>query len=60
MLAPPNRFDSRDMLIDKISELVEVTTTIDAQGRATLRLGTFCRSEDCRWRKEIFRPDGCP
>ena len=31
--------DNRDMLIDKISEFVEVNTSLDAQGRATLRLG---------------------
>ena len=37
--ASKSLLDSRDMLIDKISEFVEVTTTIDAQGRATLRLG---------------------
>ena len=37
--ASKSLLDSRDMLIDKISGFVEVNTTIDAQGRATLRLG---------------------
>ena len=37
--ASKSLLDNRDMLIDKISEFVEVNTSIDAQGRATLRLG---------------------
>ena len=37
--ASKSLLDSRDMLIDKISEFVEVNTSIDAKGRATLRLG---------------------
>ena len=34
-----NRFLIVDLLIDKISQFVEVTTIVDKQGRATLRLG---------------------
>ena len=37
--ASKSLLDSRDMLIDKISQFAEVTTTVDKQGRATLRLG---------------------
>ena len=37
--ASKSLLDSRDMLIDKISEFVEVNTSLDAKGRATLRLG---------------------
>jgi flagellar hook-associated protein 1 FlgK len=37
--ASKSLLDNRDMLIDKISEFVEVNTSLDAQGRATLRLG---------------------
>ena len=37
--ASKSLLDSRDMLIDKISQFVEVNTSIDRQGRATLRLG---------------------
>lgn len=37
--ASKSLLDSRDMIIDKISGFVEVNTSIDAQGRATLRLG---------------------
>lgn len=37
--ASKSLLDNRDMLIDKISEFVEVNTSIDVQGRATLRLG---------------------
>ena len=37
--ASKSLLDSRDMLIDKISQFVEVNTSVDRQGRATLRLG---------------------
>ena len=37
--ASKSLLDSRDLLIDKISQFVEVTTIVDKQGRATLRLG---------------------
>jgi len=37
--ASKSLLDSRDMLIDNISQFVEVNTSIDARGRATLRLG---------------------
>ena len=32
--------DGRDQLIDEASKFAEVNVTLDAQGRATLRLGT--------------------
>ena len=37
--ASKSLLDSRDLLIDKISQFVGVTTIVDKQGRATLRLG---------------------
>ena len=37
--ASKSLLDSRDMLIDRISQFVETNVSLDSQGRATLRLG---------------------